>query len=97
MQTNFYGSICLSDIPKRLIKKADNGKLYLNINVFERREVGMYGDTHTIVASCKKDDQLNDEKLFIGDLKPSTLKAITPEVVEKAPIATEKEVEDLPF
>ena len=30
---NYYGSICLSDIPKEVIKEGKNGKKYLNITV----------------------------------------------------------------
>lgn len=40
---NYYGSICLTDIPKELIKTASNGKKYLNIDIYERKEVGKFG------------------------------------------------------
>ena len=53
--SNFYGSICLSDIPKRLIEDGKNGKKYLRIEVREMKQAGQYGDTHFIVASCKKE------------------------------------------
>ena len=35
------------------------------------KQVGQYGDTHFIVASCKKENRIDGEKLFIGNLKPS--------------------------
>ena len=69
--SNFYGSICLSDIPKRLIEDGKNGKKYLRIEVREMKQVGQYGDTHCIIASCKKENRIDGEKLFIGNLKPS--------------------------
>ena len=69
--SNFYGSICLSDIPKRLIEDGKNGKKYLRIEVREMKQAGQYGDTHFIVASCKKENRIDGEKLFIGNLKPS--------------------------
>lgn len=69
--SNFYGSICLSDIPKRLIEDGKNGKKYLRIEAIEMKQVGQYGDTHFIVASCKKENRIDGEKLFIGNLKPS--------------------------
>jgi hypothetical protein len=59
-----YGSICLSDIPKRFIKKAGKeGKLYLNISVVERKQAGIYGDKHFITCSCKKEEQIEGENL----------------------------------
>ena len=69
---NFYGSICLTDIPKELIKTASNGKKYLNIDIYERKEVGKFGATHTIKASCKREEQKDGVNYFIGGLKPST-------------------------
>ena len=69
--SNFDGIFCLSDIPKRLIRVGKNGKKYLDFKVFEMKQVGKYGDTHCIVASCKKENRIDGEKLFIGNLKPS--------------------------
>ena len=37
----------------------------------EMKQAGQYGDTHFIVASCKKENRIDGEKLFIGNLKPS--------------------------
>jgi hypothetical protein len=41
-------SICIDDIPKEHITKANNGKRYLNLNISEKREVDQYGYTHTV-------------------------------------------------
>ena len=71
MAENFYGSICLSDIPKELITTARNGKKYLNVVVNQRREVGQYGHTHYIKAYAKKGTVSTDTNLYIGELKPS--------------------------
>lgn len=71
MAENFYGSICLSDIPKELITTAKNGKKYLNVVVNQRREVGQYGHTHYIKAYAKKGTVSPDTNLYIGELKPS--------------------------
>lgn len=68
---NLYGSICLTDIPKELITTGKNGKKYINIEVRERQQVGRYGDTHYIKAACRKEQQVEGVKYFIGDLKPS--------------------------
>ena len=35
---NYYGSICLTDIPKEVIKTGKNGKKYLNISIWEREK-----------------------------------------------------------
>lgn len=71
MADNFYGSICLSDIPKELITTARNGKKYLNVVVNQRREVGQFGHTHYIKAYAKKGAVSPDTNLYIGELKPS--------------------------
>ncbi len=63
-------SICLSDIPKERIVEAKNGKKYLNFVVDERREVGQYGDTHTVYLSQSKEERENKEKkVYIGSGK----------------------------
>ena len=40
--------ICIDDLDKSKMKKAANGKSYLNLDITRRREVGQYGDTHSI-------------------------------------------------
>lgn len=70
MSEFLYGSICLSKIPKELITKDKQGNSYLNIAISKRKEVSQYGDTHTIVASVKKEDRKDGEKpIYIGNLK----------------------------
>ena len=69
---DLFGSICLSDIPKELIREGKNGKKYLSIEVRERREVGRFGDTHYVKAYCKAAERKDDVNYFIGDLKPSS-------------------------
>lgn len=71
METNLYGSICLSDIPKELIVTAKNGKKYLNIQVNARREVSQYGMTHYIKAATRKEQRREGVNYYIGELKPS--------------------------
>lgn len=67
----FYGSLCLSDIPKELITVGKNGKKYLNIEVGERRQTSQYGATHYVKASVKAEQKREGVNYFIGDLKPS--------------------------
>ena len=50
--------------------------VYLGINVYERKEVSRYGQTHTIRQSFSKDyreretKEVLDAKPFIGNMKP---------------------------
>lgn len=71
MADNYFGSICLSDIPKELITVGKNGKKYLSVVVNQRRELGQYGHTHYIKAYAKKGTVAPDVNLYIGELKPS--------------------------
>lgn len=93
---DYYGSLCLSDIPRRLIKQGKDGKKYLNISIVERRQVGKFGETHFIAASCRKEDQVEGENRFIGGCQPFAKKeAVTPESVAQMPAAADDD--DLPF
>ena len=92
-----YGSICLSDIPKRLFKKAENGKVYLNISIHKRKEVGKFGHTHFISCAPRKEEQQDGEFYICGDLKeyvPAGTQAPTTDDINNAPAAAN---DDLPF
>lgn len=101
----FTGSLCLSDIDKSLIKKADNGKMYLNISVGERtnKETGepepdKYGATHYVSCQPPKEQREEGKNYFIGNLKRYVPKpAPTPADIEAAPAITQEEADDLPF
>lgn len=67
----FYGSLCLTDIPKELITTGKNGKKYLNIEIGERRQPSQYGATHYVKASVKAEQKRDGVNYYIGDLKPS--------------------------
>lgn len=98
------GSICLSDIPKELIKKVKckDGKerCFLNFAIFKRKEPITFGDiTYTHFMSCapKKEDRKEGIKYIIADLSetvdsnkyPSTIE------VEAAPPINDDDI--LPF
>ena len=96
-----YGSICLSDVPKELFKKVkcQDGKerVYLNIAIKKRKEVGKYGHTHFITCEPKDKDERKDGVNYIcGDLTEYVAKGNTPsaEDVNSAPAAG---ANDLPF
>lgn len=101
------GSICLSDIPKELIKQAKDGKCYLNINVRMKREPQTYtnGDisrtyTHSVQCACAKDKQRTDVKpgyYYIGDLETYTFAPAAPVTMESIDNAPAANVDALPF
>ena len=60
-------NICLSDLPKELIHVGKNGKKYINLVCDERKEVGQYGDTHSISLSQSKEErEAKTPKLYVG-------------------------------
>lgn len=102
MADNFFGSLCLSDIPKELITTAANGKKYINIVVNKRREVSAYGHTHYVKAYVKKGEPAPEGKLFFGELKPSSFDDNQQQGVQQpaqqAPAPAQQQPDgDLPF
>lgn len=92
---NYYGSICLSEIPKELITTDRNGKKWLNVDVFEMKLPSQWGHTHTIKASVKKEDRKDGVNYYIGKLKPSQYEQ---QASEPAPAAIQESNDDgLPF
>lgn len=102
--SSLYGSICLSDIPRSQMKKVKtkDGKerIYLNIFIGERKEPVTFDDrtyTHFVSCSPKKEERVEGENYFIGDLQtynpqPS---APTAEQINEAPPVSEED--SLPF
>ena len=99
---NLFGSICLTDIPKELITTAKNGKKYLKIEVKQMRQPSLFGYTHTVKASVKRDERQEGVNYYIGNLKVSTF-GNDGEAQEAAPVAqtpafdTPNDPNDLPF
>lgn len=63
-------NLCLTDLPKESIIKGKNGKLYINLVVDERREVGKFGDTHTVTLSQSKEErEAKKDKAYVGSGK----------------------------
>jgi len=101
MADMMYGSICVSQVPKELFKKVmcKDGveRIFLNVKIVRRKEVGQFGHTHFV--SCEPVDQ-NERKegvnYIIGDMKEYIPQNNTPsqEEIAAAPEAAE---DDLPF
>jgi hypothetical protein len=89
-------SICLSDLPKESLKKAKNGKIYVNLCIAERKEVGKYDETHTVyVSQTSEERQSGKPTVFVGSGKEYIPRSVTPEDIEKMPPV--QDGDDLPF
>ena len=62
-----YLDLCLSDIPKELIKTATNGKKYLKAIINPRQQPDSDGYDHYVAAFVPKDQrQKGDRPAFFG-------------------------------
>ena len=98
----FSGSICITDLLAKAkekhsaFTKADNGKIYCNINIWLNAEVDKYGNAISLQLQSKKDFRDAEGKVYIGNAKPFERK-------EPAPISTrdakeiDNAIDDLPF
>lgn len=70
MSKFYYGSICLSDIPKEKITTSKNNKKYLNIGVWVNDSNDQYGNIASIsVGQSKEDRDAKVKATYIGNLK----------------------------
>ena len=91
-------SICISDLDKSDYNTGKNGKVYLNFNVGERREVSEWFHTHYIKNSLTKaQKEAGKESKYIGDGKEKIWDNGGGQA--QAPVANDfsKESDDLPF
>lgn len=94
-QLEYLGNICLSDIPKEVIKKSErNGKLYLSFSVRKRDKVSDYGDTHFISCAPRKEERNATMNYIIGNMKPFVQQQPSVDEVQKAAATT---VEKMPW
>lgn len=98
------GSICLSDIPREVMKKVmckdGKEKIFVNVAIMERKEPATFGDrtyTHFVSCSPKKEERKEGVSYFIGDLSEYKPQPSTPtaEQIEAAPAVSKEE--ELPF
>lgn len=85
-----WGSICLSDLPKNKIVKAENGKLYLPVTVwYHPDEPDKYDNIMAMQVSQTKEERDRKEKaVYLGNFKLA--------VPTETP-ATKEDTDDLPF
>lgn len=98
-----YGSLCLSNIPKRLFKKVmcKDGKerVFLNIKVVKRKEP-KFGYTHFFSCEPKEEkDRVEGEMYICGDLTEYSPQNVMPtaEEIAAAPSIPTNDDSDLPF
>ena len=91
-------SICLTDLDKSKFKKADNGKLYLNATIGQRKETDKFGNDLTVFYSKSKEErEAKTETVYIpGNAKSVIFEAGSPPTFTEE-IPTKQEFDDLPF
>lgn len=104
--SNLFGSICLSDIPREVMKKVmcKDGKerVFLNISVGAFKEPKSFnGKTYTHYISCapKKSDRKEGVNYYLGNLQtwddtPQPARP-TQEEINQAPSVSD--MDELPF
>ena len=102
--SSYYGSICLSDIPREQMKKVKckdgKEKIFLNIFVGERKEPATFGDkvfTHFVSCSPKKEERKEGVNYFIGDLETFNPQPSQPTAEQIASAPSVSPDEELPF
>lgn len=71
----FGGSICITDLMDAVknghsaFSKAQNGKVYANILVWQNEEPDKYGNVMSLQLSSTKDMREKEEKIYIGNAK----------------------------
>lgn len=104
MSQQFYGSICLSDILEQAKKqhsafvKAENGKIYVNCNLWLNDEEDKFGNVMSMKLSATKEAIAKDEtqgKIYIGNFKES--ESTSKPLGKKDTAALEGIADDLPF
>ncbi len=77
MNQLFYGSICLSDLIEKAktkhsaFSKAQNGKIYVNVNVWLNAEKDKFGNVMSIKVTPSKEKKDIEEGFYIGNCKQS--------------------------
>lgn len=56
---NIQIDLCLTDIDRSKVHQGKNGKNYITLYLNERKEVGKYGETHTLSAGKREDGTTN--------------------------------------
>lgn len=80
MSQLFYGSLDVTTILAEAKKKhsafvkADNGKIYMNINIWINDELDKFGNKISIQLNSTKEKRETEGKIYIGNAKESERK-----------------------
>ena len=83
MSTLYYGSLCISDLIDQLkqkhsaFSKAQNGKIYVNVNVWLNDQKDKFGNIMAVQINPSKEMKDIQKKLYIGNLKESEGKPVS--------------------
>ena len=73
----FYGSICLTDLIEKAkskhsgFSKGQNGKIYVNVNIWLNDNQDKFGNIMSIQVNPSKEKKDIDERFYIGNCKQS--------------------------
>lgn len=85
-------SICLTDLAKDKIKKANNGKLYINLVVAERKEPDQFGNDLVVYSDQTKEErEAKAEKNYVGSGRVIHFNPNNPEGVSQLPSLDDSE------
>lgn len=66
METIFLSIDC-SALPKEQMKQGKNGHWYITLCVNERKQIGQFGETHTVsLYNGKKESEAKTPTVFVG-------------------------------
>jgi len=76
--TSISLNLCLTDIPKNFIRKGKNGKFYVNLLVFKKKEIGQFGETHAVkISKTPEELQIDTANIYVGSGKEFEVKEVT--------------------
>ena len=93
---NFYGSICLTDLNNLAkqqhpsIMRGKNGKLYIDISLFEFEEQDQYNNIGSIQAKTTKEEP----NIYIGNYKRGRVQEMSKVEIQESDLLDE---DGLPF
>lgn len=95
----YTGSVCLTDLIEKakekhsaVSKSASNGKIYVNVLLWENETVDKFGNSHSLQLNSTKDKKETEGKVYVGNFKPVELKQQSSTEVKDTDLPN-----DLPF
>ncbi len=95
------GSLCLTDLIEQAKKghsaftKAGNGKIYVNVLLWDNDELDKYGNKYSMQLNSTKEMKDTEGKIYVGNFKPVEKKE--PEPLKKTDLEDLPLTDDLPF